>query len=138
MRLILAGLLTLVLTATAFAAPKLANKTYYFYGPGHGSQVEYYDAKGRSWLWYPGNDIVLPGHWKADGDSLCFKYTPNSYNPVTGANGATWECTSMASFDKQVRDVAAGDVFGLAKRAKVPFSLPRGKTSIPALLGRMK
>jgi hypothetical protein len=30
MRLILAGLITLALTATAFAAPKLAGKTYYF------------------------------------------------------------------------------------------------------------
>ncbi len=138
MRLVLAGLVTLALTATAFAAPKLANKTYYFYGPGHGSQVEYYDAKGRNWLWYPGNRIVLPGRWKAEGDRLCFKYTPNSYNPMTGASGSNWECTTASGFEKEVKDVVAGDVFGLAKRGNVPFSLPRGKTSIKALLARVK
>lgn len=138
MRFVLAGLLTLALTATAFAAPKLANKTYYFYGPGHGSQVEYYDAKGRNWLWYPGNRIMLPGRWKAEGDNLCFRYTPNSYNPMTGASGSNWECTTASGFAKEVKEVVEGDVFGLAKRTNVPFSLPRGKTSIKALLGRVK
>lgn len=75
---------------------------------------------------------------RTNHDNLCFKYTPNSYNPMTGASGTSWECTTASGFEKEVKDVVEGDVFGLAKRANVPFSLPRGKTSIKSLLGRVK
>jgi len=138
MRSILAVLIVLAGAGVALAAPKLADQTIMTYSPGHGTQVEYYDKKGGTWLWYPGNKVVLPGRWKTESGKICFGYTPNSYNPVTGHTGASWECQPLKIFESVVVERAPGDVFGLSQRAKPPFSLPKRRTSIEALSKRLK
>lgn len=138
MRSILATLIVIAGVGVALAAPKLANQTIMTYSPGHGTRVEYYDKQGGTWLWYPGNKVVLPGRWKTERGNICFGYTSNSYNPVTGHSGAGWECQSLKIFESVVVERAAGDVFGLAKRQKPPFSLPKRRTSIEALTKRLK
>ena len=100
---------------------------------GHGTQVEYVGSNGRTFLWYPGNKVVLPGRWKLQGKTVCFLYGPNTYNPVTGVVGAQWECEPIAGYIGVQTERAAGDVFGLAQRTEVPFILQRARTTIAAL-----
>ena len=71
-------------------------RTIVYYDRGHGTQVEYYDKSG-SYLWYPGNTVILPGAWKVSaeavpGGHICFRYPTSSLNPVTGVKGWDWEC----------------------------------------------
>ena len=126
----------------ATAAPPLTDRTNMSFDPGHGTQVEYLQAGGATFLWYPGNSIVLPGHWKMDGGTqqhpaeICFRYGPNTYNPVTHVYGDKWECEGAALYAALVTEQAKGDVFGLAGRASVPFALPAGRTTIEQLAKR--
>ena len=145
MRLLAIGLaLLLAVPGSVQAAPALAGKTNLTYDTGHGTQVEYYSADGQNYLWYPGNKIVLPGHWKLDGGSrahpanICFAYPANSYNPVTHQYGPGWECEPMAVYSAHLAEQANGDVFGLASRRAVPFVLSPARTSIKQLEGRAR
>lgn len=128
----------LALALPAQAAQQLADVTLMTYSPGHGTQVEYYDKGHHTFLWYPGNKVVVPGEWKMAGKNLCFRYGPNTYNPVTGARGAVWECMPEKLAHQTVVDMAKGDVFGLSQRARVPFSLPARRTTIKALAKRLR
>jgi hypothetical protein len=101
--------------------------------PGHGTQVEYYDARGGTHLWYPGNRRIVRGKWKMDGNNICFAYQGNTYNPVTGHRGGGFECMPAALHDEGIVDRATGDVFGLAKSRSVPFTLKPARTTIEAL-----
>lgn len=133
---VLVLLITLLVAATpAAAAPYFANRTLMTFDPGHGTQVEYYDSAGHSWLWYPGNKLVLPGLWKMQGANLCFNYGPQSYNPVTRQLGG-WECEPLAMQKQYVVENAKGDVFHLKAGGRVPFILKPARTSIARLLGR--
>ena len=137
MKPIPAALIFFVLLATtpALAAPYFANHTLMTFDPGHGTQVEYYDNAGHSWLWYPGNRAVLPGAWKLQGANLCFNYGPQSYNPVTKQVGG-WECEPLKAQKQYVVESAKGDVFHLKGAGRVPFVLKPARTSIARLLGR--
>lgn len=137
-RFIAFALAILALSFPAVAAPKLGGYTTMTYSPGHGTQVEYYANDGTNYLWYPGNRVVLPGNWKRDGADLCFRYGGNTYNPVTGHNGGGWECMPYKLQLTVVVDQAKGDIFGLAKRRTVPFSLPKARTTLAALAGKEK
>jgi hypothetical protein len=94
-----------------------ANRTVKTYGPGHGTQVEYFSRGGKCYLWYPGNRRISSCRWKieqratkspwSDGNDvalphICFSYGPNSSNPVTGHTGSGWQCKRalMTSTDK--------------------------------------
>ena len=103
---------------------------------GHGTQVEYLTTGGRSYLWYPGNRIILEGRWKRQGSDICFAYSANSYNPVTGARGGGWECMSFPLYWGAVDERMAGDIFALQSRQAVPFVLSRDRTTLEALLSR--
>ena len=133
MRVLLLILSLLAAATPALAAPYFANHTLMTYDPGHGTQVEYYDNAGHSWLWYPGNRNVLPGAWKLDGASLCFNYGPQSYNPVTRQVGG-WECMPLTVHKQTVVETAKGDVFHLKGAGPVPFVLSPARTSIARLL----
>lgn len=124
--------------AAASAAPKLANQTVVTFDPGHGTQIEYYDADGSTFLWYPGNRVILPGQWKLKGKDICYRYGANTHNPVTGQSGGGWECMPSALHQSAIVETANGDVFGLAGRQKVPFRLSRKQTSIEALLKKIR
>jgi len=109
------------------------------YSSGHGSQIEYTASNGTLALWYPGNNKVVKGYWKAQkstkGDvQVCFKYPSSSFNPVTQETGGRWECTSAKlalAFDVER---VSGDPFNLASGA-IPFVLPRGQNISFAEIG---
>jgi hypothetical protein len=124
-------------------------RTYSF---SHGTQISYNAPDGRTYLWYPGNSVVLPGLWyvleekpiRAAGieydqpvvlprNSICFAYGPNTYNPVTRLGGGL-ECMRTTLFQERIGERQAGDVFGLATRQLVPFILSKSPTSIDALM----
>ena len=132
-RSLIAFLLLLVLAAPA-AAASYGNRTNLTFDPGHGTQVEYVAADGTNYLWYPGNQVVLPGHWQVNPATICFAYGANTYNPVTGQHGAGWECERKADYASFIVDHMSGDVFNLRHREGVPFPLPRTRATLAALL----
>lgn len=129
MRLILFALL-LIGAMPATQAQEIAGYTNLSFDPGHGTQIEYVSPEGGAFLWYPGNDIILPGRWKLEGGQMCFNYGPNTYNPVTGSAGDVWECASVEFYFRPITERAKGDVLQLEGRNAVPFQLPREQTSL--------
>ena len=63
-RFLLAAALLAASVQLAGASSLPTNVTTLTFDPGHGAQVEYVAANGTNFLWYPGNRVVLPGHWK--------------------------------------------------------------------------
>lgn len=136
------------------AAAKRQNTTRYSHDPQHGNQISFNTADGQTYLWYPGNPVVLKGEWRACEDrfgmtvkgaettmlpygKLCFKYGPNTFNPATGSKGNEWECAAASKLEATLVEQRQGDVFGLAKRTPVPFVLSREKTTMNQLLAQM-
>lgn len=131
------------------ARANLADRTRNVHDAGHGTQINYTSADGRSFLWYPGNSVILPGAWKVeryggwiwgtrqDIVHVCYRYGPNTFNPVTGSQGAEWNCSHAALSLRRTRESAAGDVLGLARRSNVPFALSREPTSLQQLAARI-
>lgn len=124
-------------TLLSYAAPQTTSEakatyqghTVVYFDPSHGTQVEYYDAQNRSYLWYPGNTRIVTGDWKIEVDAnqqnrICHRYQTNSYNPVTGVRGGNWECTNLAFQQSSIQTRLAGDPFGLASGA-VPYVFKR-------------
>jgi hypothetical protein len=119
-------------------------KTHLSFDPGHGTQVSYLRPDGASFLWYPGNSIVLKSGWKLEERvtarptpstfaALCYQHGENTYNPVTKQRGGLWECLPAHVWASVRVERADGDVFGLATRSAVPFRLSREQTTIAAL-----
>lgn len=104
-------------------AYRFSGKTVLFYDPSHGNQVEYYDPIGRCYLWYPTNNVALAGEWRTEGPNICFRYGDNTYNPVTGDHGGSWDCSSIEQQASTVVDAVPGDAFGLSSE-DIPFRLP--------------
>lgn len=131
------------------ARANLRDRTRNVHDAGHGTQINYTSADGRSFLWYPGNNVILPGAWKVerrpgtvwgtrqDIVHVCYRYGPNTYNPVTGSQGTSWECSYAALSLHRVRESATGDVLGLARRSAVPFVLTREPTTLKQLAARI-
>ncbi|WP_288587154.1 hypothetical protein [uncultured Methylobacterium sp.] len=132
----------------------LRDKTRLTYDPSHGMQIEYSSTDGKVYLWYPGNQAILPGQWKAepyyvefvengralrrvDEAKVCFRYGPNTFNPATGHVGAGWQCAPLAELNRYQAQTASGDVFGLRTRTEVPFVLPRERMTLDALRSRI-
>ena len=126
-------LLVLTFTTLAAAAPP-AGYTQMTFSPGHGTQVEYLAKDGRTFLWYPGNTVVLAGEWKTEGADICFRYGGNTYNPVTKHRGGGWECTPLKIHTSVVVEQKKGDVFGLAGRKQVPFDLSPKRMNMAQLV----
>lgn len=97
MRILLAAL-ALLLGAHLAQAAVLTNVTNLSFDPGHGTQIEYVAPNDTSFLWYPGNTMVLPGRWNTvpaqhgQAAQICFDYGPRSYNPVTRVYGGSVSC----------------------------------------------
>ncbi len=136
MRVLLIGLFCVVASFSAASAQTLVGMTTMHYDAGHGTQVEYIDRNGKSYLWYPGNRIILMAPWRQTLNSMCYRYGPDTYNPITRQPGGKWKCIQLRLIRRGIVDQAAGDVFGLARKTSVPFVLPRTKTSIEKLLRR--
>ena len=135
---------TLLAAVLPVQAAQRGGVTTMTFGASHGTQVEYLGAQGRSYLWYPGNRVILDGRWRytpfrtasAVLPGICFAYGANSYNPVTGARGG-WECEPVAVYRAHVVETVAGDIFGLSTRPEPPFDLPADRTTLSALRGRL-
>lgn len=100
-------------------------KTVLLYEPSHGNQIEYYDENGKSYLWYPGNRIILTGEWRLEGDKIYSRYGVPTHNPVTGQHdiaGAWSSCPIIQMLTTEV-DVVSGDVLDLAS-GRLPYRLP--------------
>lgn len=126
---------------------QLVGKTVRYFVSGHGTQIEYYRDDGRLFLWYPGNSVVVPGEWRVRdsawgdlriGPHVCFRYGPNSYNPVTKTYGGIWECSSIGELNIDIQEKADGDIFGLSERRLVPFKLAPGMQTLQELLALAK
>jgi hypothetical protein len=122
---------------------QLAGRTGKFDGPGHGTQIEYFDPDGTAYLWYPGNRSGVPSEWKTlprSGNKkyarICFRYPSKSYNPLTKNYGGRWECRSSQTFAVTMTSLFEGDEFDL-KSGRIPKSMPRGKILDFEKLGRL-
>ncbi|MCR9238568.1 MAG: hypothetical protein NXI17_18020 [Alphaproteobacteria bacterium] len=118
------------------AAKPQSNVTVMTYGRGHGTQVEYLGSNGMSYLWYPGNRVVLAAPWKQENGQMCYLYGKRTYNPVTNEPGGKWECRAYAVREQSIVETGKGDIFGLSKRRAVPFVLPKARTTLSTLAGR--
>jgi hypothetical protein len=109
----------------------IANQTSltYDFGMSHGNQIEFNAADGNTYLWYPGNKIILKGLWEVrrqkEQTVVCFAYGENTYNPATGTHGGSWECEALGNYFITQIDRKEGDVFGISKRVAVPHVLDR-------------
>ena len=108
----------------------LAGVTAVHFDNHHGTQVEYLSPAGSAYLWYPGNRPIVAGEWEVrvgDGSSaqtsICYRYGPSTYNPVTGRRGGNWECSLSPPDRLRGARLYAGDPFGLSKNYLVPFIL---------------
>lgn len=129
----------------------VTNRTLLFYEPQHGTQVELHAATGQTYLWYPGNSVVVAGEWKvqqnpnltlSSGGStkpspeICFRYPETSFNPVTKKSGGDWQCRVSIAYGVNLKENRQGDVFNLAKQPTVPFVLPKSQQTIQGLLNK--
>lgn len=101
-------------------AEKLSGKTIRTSSHAHGSQYEYFSPDGRTYLWYPSNRRIVQGEWKSGFTRICFRYGPNTYNPVTKQDGGKWDCRKFWRWSLVVKDRFDGDPFGLAESPLVP------------------
>lgn len=113
---------------TADAPESMADRTDVSYMPGHGTQISYTSADGRSWLWYPGNPRILQGRWKLDDSKdylqVCYDYGPGTRNPMMKDAGPGFQCGNFQHQSVFTLDTKRGDVFGLTG-ARVVKPLPR-------------
>lgn len=128
-----------LLASEAALSAFLSNTTTRGYDGLHGSQIEHLAADGRSSLWYPGNNQLLPGQWtvraRPSGLGVCFRYGAATYNPVTGTSGSDWECENARVYLLSTKEVVAGDPLHLSA-GPLPYVLPRGDISINDALKR--
>lgn len=116
-----------------------SGKTHLGYDGGHGNQIEYESADGTCFLWYPGNQVIVPCLWKREGDQVCFKYGLDTYNPVTRERGGKFECTGILDWKAGTVASMEGDPFGLASKEGVPWNLERHpKLDLDAALKRFQ
>ncbi|MBJ3785251.1 hypothetical protein [Devosia sediminis] len=113
-------------------------KTLISFDEGHGTQVYFMGEDRHSYLFYPGNRVVLRGdfefHWRGGRPVLCFRYGANTYNPSTGEMGGNWACRAAEGWARNVTERATGDPLGLSRRRQVPFVLSAERTSFEELM----
>jgi len=135
-----------------------SGKTTKTFSLGHGTQISYYAPNGMTYLWYPGNAVVLPGRWYIEErepfrstaadhkrpvmlprNLICFVYGANTYSPVTRQPGGSPECTMVPMFQVKINERRPGDIFGLSARARAPFVLSSaGVPTFDQLLKQMR
>jgi hypothetical protein len=125
----------------------LSCKTHMSFMQGHGTQVSFTAPDGKVFLWYPGNKFVMPGQWEVRSHAvlkstltvyaeICFRYGPNTWNPVTGVVGGAWQCMPADFLVSVTTDSAEGDLFDLRQRPVPAFVLSKEKTSLKQLEDR--
>jgi hypothetical protein len=118
----------------------LSGSTVRTYNNLHGSQIETLLQDGRTFLWYPGNNSLVPGQWTTRSagtrTQMCFRYGANSYNPVTNTAGGNWECGPARLYLLGAEEVVSGDPLLLSTRG-LPFVLERENLSISQAMQRI-
>lgn len=118
-----------------------ADVTSVSWTPLHGTQVTYSTPDGRIFLWYPGNEVILPGAWKVEPGqqpSLCYAYGANTRNPVTGHQGPAFACSNPAlSVFQFIQTDRKGDVFNLSNIQRPPYVLTRALSDYDGVLARL-
>ncbi|MEL6678967.1 MAG: hypothetical protein AAFQ51_09685 [Pseudomonadota bacterium] len=106
-----------------------ADTTSRSFTPWHGNQIEYLSAEGKAYLWYPGNTALVVGDWRTEQlpderrARMCFRYGPDTYNPVTEQRGGDWSCQFAAEALYISDEIVDGDPIGLAD-GTLPFVMP--------------
>lgn len=114
-----------------------------FFSPGHGTQIEYFDDRGLSFLWYPGNRRPVPARWEIRRNSagsryeICFQYPSNSYNPLTHTRGGKLQCRDLGTYATRVSEFRDSDIFRLAT-GRVPHPLEKDETTFDELLAKIR
>lgn len=113
----------------------IVGHTLLHYDVEHGTQVEFYDALGLAYLWYPGNAEILVSHYRLRPGSgeICFSYSNLVYNGERDEIGGNEWCHTSSDFRTHVRETVSGDPFQLQSRIAVPFILDPGLTTFAAL-----
>lgn len=105
-----------------------AGMTYLSFSAAHGFQVTHLAAGATTYLWYPGNLSGLTGDYKRDTvggrDAMCWRYGPQTYNPVTKTRGGQFACQPMEFTRKTIVAQLSGDPFNLAS-GRVPYRMAR-------------
>ncbi|MEL6599768.1 MAG: hypothetical protein AAFR40_09600 [Pseudomonadota bacterium] len=97
--------------------------------PWHGNQIEYLSPDGKAFLWYPGNVELVIGDWRTEQlpderrARMCYRYGPDTYNPVTEEAGGQWSCRFAAESLYISDEIVDGDPVGLSGGA-LPFVMP--------------
>lgn len=132
--IILAILASLLLVPIAFAQFRDSGQTVLLHHPEQGSQIIFMGSRGKTYLWYGGSTEVLEGRYYSGmrENTICFKYGPDRYNPVTGMPAGRSECTTRSDFNALQLQFIEGDVFNLASRSAAPFALGRRKVTLEA------
>ena len=107
--------------------------------PGPGTQVELLAEDGWSYLWYPGNRVIVRGQWTLHHwyreYAICFRYGAAVLKPKTKDPWDSFDCTLLTEYAPTVAETRQGDPFDLAS-GRLPFVLVRDQTTIDALLQR--
>ncbi len=141
---------------TALAQPEnlkrfLGNTTSRSFSYQHGTQVEYLGADGRAFLWYPGNDKLVPGTWTASlsgrRPQICFGYDirakiRDDYMSETSrknlaAKGPliSRECQPARVYLLTREEIVDGDPLRLGS-GKMPFELSKENAPLSELARR--
>ena len=101
----------------------LGDHTFLSYDDVNGIQIEYMDAKGNAYLWYPKKRVVLIGHWRLKPRaSICFDYPGYSRTNRLGVTRSGVVCMTMRRYYGTTLAKRAGDPFLLAS-GHPPFVL---------------
>lgn len=105
------------------AGGPIAYHTFLSFDATNGVQIEYLDADGGAYLWYPERSETLRGAWRlaADGE-ICFVYPGYDANLDAGSSSGDWICMSLDAFYLTTLSKRDGDLFGLAA-GDPPFTL---------------
>ena len=113
----------------------MSNATRRSPAPPFGSQISYTSPDGASYLWFPGNEVVLQGRWTLEAAgryvvslgrpvesvNVCFQYGPNTRNACTGRSSSP--CIPADVLKRMTEERVEGDIFGLSRRNQAPFRM---------------
>lgn len=141
MRTFALSLLFAVVFCVATVAQSLPRyRTILLHSAELGTQVIYLGSWGKTYLWHPSSDQIIPGRWSerasnggAFNDMICLRYGGSDYNPLTGLGGKNPECLNFINLAAMALETIAGDPFALEQRDAVPFQLSSRKTSLAVL-----
>jgi hypothetical protein len=109
----------------------IRNKTMLFTGTGLSNRIEYLAADGRAYLWLINADAAAPTSWTVDANkTICVSYPSHPSNLKRLGKP---QCSSIATWDKDVIGRADGDIFGLSS-GKVPKTM----TGFPMQLEKLR